>query len=93
MMQIADLWVSADPKAWNDALESYWTFVQPPNVALEQSLEATALARMNPEDLTIRDGAMIVGILQRKAAANNRNFKSNAWTPRKLDKVLWTYGR
>ena len=55
--------------------------------------EATALARMNPEDLTIRDGAMIVGILQRKAAANNRNFKSNAWTPRKLDKVLWTYGR
>jgi len=28
-----------------------------------------------------------------KAADNNRVFKLDNWTPRKLDKVLWTYGR
>ncbi|MFW6027899.1 MAG: hypothetical protein ACOC91_03740, partial [bacterium] len=55
--------------------------------------EAAALARMTPESLSIRDGVLIIGILRRKAADNNRMFKSNAWTPRKLDKVLWTYGR
>lgn len=210
MISIANLWISADPKAWEDALERYWSFVQPRNLALEQSLdaldlerlrrldargwydflrndyfrwkytqpnryatttqklqhyvdhdalsdldqirkhlltldtadirsglkvakeirglgtagasgllalmypqnfgtvdqfvvkalgqinglpEAAALARMKPEALTIPDGVLIIGILQRKAADNNRVFKSNAWTPRKLDKVLWTYGR
>jgi len=210
MMQIADLWVSTSPKAWEDALERYWSFVQPRNLTLEQSLdtldlerlrrmdangwykflgdeyfrwkytapnryasttrqlrryvdddtlgdldqirkrlltldpdyirsaletasairglgtagasgllalmypktfgtvdqfavkalrqvqglpEAAALARMNPEALTISDGVLIIDILRRKAADNNRVFKSDAWTPRKLDKVLWTYGR
>ena len=210
MMQIADLWVSTSPKAWEDALERYWNFVQERNQALEQSLhtldlerlrrmdangwykflrdeyfrwkytapnryatttrqlrryvdddmlgdldqirkrlltldpddihsgletasrirglgpagasgllalmypknfgtvdqfavkalsqvqglpEAAALARMNPEGLTIRDGVLIIDILRRKAADNNRVFKSDAWTPRKLDKVLWACGR
>ena len=55
--------------------------------------EAAALAQMNPEALTISDGVLIIDILRRKAADNNRVFKSDAWTPRKLDKVLWTYGR
>jgi hypothetical protein len=48
---------------------------------------------MKPEDLAIRDGVLIVDVLRRKAADNNRVFKSANWTPRKLDKVLWTYGR
>ena len=50
MMQIADLWVSADPKVWNDALESYWTFVQPQNVALEQSLDPLDLEELRRFD-------------------------------------------
>jgi hypothetical protein len=54
-------------------------------------LEAEALARMNPENLTIRDGVVIIDILRRKAADNNRVFASTNWTPRKLDKILWTY--
>jgi len=59
-----------------------------------QSLpEEAAFARMNPEALTISDGALIIDILRRKAADNNCVFESDAWTPRKLDKVLWTYGR
>jgi hypothetical protein len=55
--------------------------------------EAAALAQMNPEALTISDGVLIIDILRRKAADNNRVFKSDNWTPRKLEKVLWTYGR
>lgn len=210
MMQIADLWSSTDPKAWDDALKRYWEFVKEENLDLEQSLdkldlerlrrldaqgwydflkdeyfrwkytapnryasttrllrrymddntlddldqirkrlltldtddirlgleaarairglgtagasgllalmypekfgtvdqfvvkalrlvsglpEAAALGRMNPENLTVRDGVLIIGILRRKAADNNRVFKSATWTPRKLDKVLWTHGR
>jgi hypothetical protein len=209
-MQIADLWESSDPKAWDDALERYWDFVQPRNLDLERALdalnlerirwmdaqqwfdflkdeyfrwkytapnryasttrhlqryvenntlgdldqirgrlltldtadieagleaarsirglgtagasgllalmypqtfgtvdqfavkalrlvnrlpEAVSLARMNPENLYTRDGVVIIGILRRKAAENNRVFKLDIWSPRKLDKVLWTYGR
>ena len=55
--------------------------------------EAVSLSRMNPENLYTRDGVVIIGILRRKAAENNRVFKSDIWSPRKVDKVLWTYGR
>jgi hypothetical protein len=55
--------------------------------------QAAALALMNPCALNIADGVVIIPILQRKAADNNRDFSVTTWTPRKLDKVLWTYGR
>jgi hypothetical protein len=55
--------------------------------------EAEALARMKAESLAISDGVLIINILRRNAADNNRVFKSDVWTPRKLDMVLWTYGR
>ncbi len=46
MMKIADLWVSADPKAWEDALDRYWSFVQPRNMPLEQALDTLDLGRL-----------------------------------------------
>lgn len=55
--------------------------------------ESAALERMNPEGLTVKDGALLIQILQRKAAENNRQFGVTTWTPRKIDKILWTYGR
>lgn len=55
--------------------------------------EADALRRMNPESLTTDDGTRIIGILRRKAEANNLVLGSAVWTPRKVDKVLWTFGR
>ncbi len=55
--------------------------------------DAEALARMNPDNLTISDGVLIIGVLRRKAADLNRIFKSAIWTPRKPDMVLWTFGR
>ncbi|SDH06424.1 hypothetical protein [Nitrosomonas sp. Nm132] len=55
--------------------------------------EAAVLARMNPENLSISDGVLLVGILTRKANENNQSFGTSAWTPRRIDMVLWTYGR
>jgi hypothetical protein len=55
--------------------------------------EAENLAGMKPDKLSVSDGVAIIGILRRKAASNNRVFKSADWSPRKLDMVLWTYGR
>jgi hypothetical protein len=48
---------------------------------------------MNPEGLTIKDGVVLIQIMSAKAAENNRQFQTTDWTPRKIDKILWTYGR
>lgn len=55
--------------------------------------EASAIAAMNPENLSIRNGALLIDILTRKAQQNNQLFGTSEWTPRKIDMVLWTYGR
>ena len=55
--------------------------------------EAKALTRMNPMGLAVSDGVLLIDIFRRKAADLNRIFNSLVWTPRKLDMVLWTFGR
>ena len=55
--------------------------------------EAQTIAQMHPEGLSVKDGVLLIEVLRRKAADNNRLFNSETWTPRKLDMVLWTYGR
>ena len=55
--------------------------------------EAEALAAMNPDGLTAADGVTLVAIMTRQAAENNRQFGTAEWTSRKIDQVLWTYGR
>jgi hypothetical protein len=55
--------------------------------------ETPALAKMNPDSLTAQDGVSLIGIYRRKADELNSMFQSASWTPRKIDKVLWTYGR
>ncbi len=55
--------------------------------------EAETLATMNPEGLTAADGVKLIAIMAAKAAENNRQFGTAEWTPRKIDQVLWTYGR
>lgn len=60
---------------------------------VERLPERAALSRMKPEGLSPRDGVLLISIMQRKAAENNRLFGTIGWTPRKIDKVLWTYGR
>jgi hypothetical protein len=55
--------------------------------------EANALSKMKPLNLSVTDGVLLIDILSRKAKENNRMFGTSAWTPRKIDMVLWTYGR
>src|SRR5262249_6597718 len=55
--------------------------------------EASLLERMNAEDLSVSDGVLLTDILRRRAQQNNQLFASQAWTQRKIEMVLWTYGR
>jgi len=55
--------------------------------------EATDIQRMNEMSLTTQDGVILIQIMQRKAVQLNQLFKSTEWTPRKIDMILWTYGR
>lgn len=55
--------------------------------------EAEALAAMKPEGLTVADGVTLIAVMARQAAEVNRRFGTAEWTPRKIDQVLWTYGR
>ena len=55
--------------------------------------ERESVRRMSPEGLTIKDGVVLITIMRRKAASLNAAFGAGSWTPRKVDMVLWTYGR
>ena len=48
---------------------------------------------MNPESLTNNDGVILVEIMREKAEELNRNFNTDFWTPRKIDMILWSFGR
>jgi hypothetical protein len=61
--------------------------------SVEDLPESAALAKMKPEQLTLADAAALIAIMRRKAAENNQAFRTSRWTPRMVDKVLWTYGR
>jgi hypothetical protein len=55
--------------------------------------EKSAIEKMNPLSLRVRDGVILVKIMRRKADENNKMFGGSDWTTRKIDMVLWTFGR
>ncbi len=55
--------------------------------------EKSALSKMNPEQLKITDGVILIKILKQKAKELNHEFKSNNWSARKIDMVLWVSSR
>lgn len=55
--------------------------------------EHALLERMNPQVLTVKDGAILEDILRAKADELNYCFQTNKWTPRKIDMALWAVGR
>jgi hypothetical protein len=54
--------------------------------------ERQLIAGMKPESLTISEGVILIGIMRRKAQELNKACSTTAWTPRKVDMVLWTCG-
>ncbi len=55
--------------------------------------QSDLICGMSPEGLSVRDGVVLIEVMRAKAAALNATFGSQAWTPRKIDKVLWAVGR
>lgn len=55
--------------------------------------ESTRLAKMNENSLTLADGACLIEIMRAKARSLAAQFGDPGWTPRKVDMILWTYGR
>lgn len=51
------------------------------------------LKSMIPEILKIKDAIILNRIMKEKAAELNQRFKTDFWTPRRLDMVLWAFGR
>lgn len=46
-----------------------------------------------PDSLSYKTSVNMIKLLQEKAAELNRVNNIDYWTPRKIDKVLWAYGR
>lgn len=54
-----------------------------------------AVAMMNGKDkgsLTDSDAMLLIDIMRRKATELNRLFGTDAWTPRRIDMILWDFG-
>jgi len=47
---VADLWRSPDLRAWEHALDRYWDFVLPRNLALERAMDALDLGSLRRLD-------------------------------------------
>ena len=48
---------------------------------------------INPEGITLTQAVMLEKILTNKADSLNKANRINYWTPRKIDKVLWSLNR
>lgn len=49
------------------------------------------LLKMKEDEIKISDGKILEDILRAKADDLNKRFRSDYWTPRKPDMILWTY--
>lgn len=60
---------------------------------IEHPIYQAELDAIDPMQLTIEDGELLIQIMREKAFELNRKFQSKFWTPKKLDMLLWAYGR
>lgn len=68
-------------------------FVVKALMSIENFSDYKKISNMNPDSLTINDGVILINIMKNKAMELNTYNRTDYWTPRKIDKVLWTYGR
>lgn len=47
------------------------------------------IEKMNPNNLSIKNGVLLIEVMRRKADELNSAFKTSFWTPRKIDMILW----
>jgi hypothetical protein len=53
--------------------------------------ENPILKNINPNNITIKQGAFLIQVMKEKARELNRQTSTNFWTPRKIDMILWSY--
>ena len=44
---------------------------------------------MNKNNITLKNGVILISIYRQKANELNIKFNTNFWTPRKIDMILW----
>jgi hypothetical protein len=55
--------------------------------------ESKTIAVIDENNIQPQEGAVLIEIMQRKARELNELFRELFWTPRKIDMILWTFGR
>lgn len=60
---------------------------------VENLKEHSLLEKMKQDNLTEKDGTILIEIMREKANELNKKFKTSEWTPRKIDKILWSIDR
>jgi len=60
---------------------------------VENLKEHSLLEKMKQDNLTEKDGIILIEIMREKAIELNKKFKTSEWTPRKIDKILWSIDR
>ena len=60
---------------------------------IDHPVYKTQLDNMNPDGIKIKDCAILEEIMKEKANELNKKFDTNFWTPRKIDMILWSFGR
>lgn len=68
-------------------------FVVKALVSIEGIKENNILQSINPSSINLPDGIKLIKIMIEKSKTINAINKTDHWTPRHIDKVLWTYGR
>lgn len=51
------------------------------------------IKKINSKNISIRATEFLENLYREKADSLNKKFETSEWTPRKIDMVLWSYGR
>lgn len=55
--------------------------------------EHDRIRQMKPETLSLKDAILLEQLMRDKAQELNKRFGGSDWSPRKIDMVLWSFGR
>lgn len=58
--------------------------------AIDGIPEKKLIDKINPDSISLNDGVLLIKIMRLKADQLNCKFCTDYWTPRKVDKVLWS---
>ncbi len=58
---------------------------------LEVQERRDEVLHMWPENLTIKDGVVLIEMMRAKASSMNEVFRTTFWTPRTIEMALWAY--